>query len=146
MGERVLVVEDEENVRESVAALLEVEGLEVITADNGARALALLRSEPDVSLIILDLMMPQMDGWAFRARQLNQPELRDIPVVVLSGAREIDREVKEMEPEAVLRKPVSIQELLDILDEILGEGVLASSRRGVASGQHDKPRRNNQKK
>lgn len=137
MAKRVLVVEDEENVRESVAALLEVEGLEVVTADNGARALAQLRNEPDVSLIILDLMMPQMDGWAFRARQLNQSELRDIPVVVLSGAREIDREVKEMEPEAVLRKPVSIQELLDILHEILGEGGLKSNRRNAAPEPDD---------
>lgn len=116
---RMLVVEDEENVRESVAALLEVEGYEVVTANNGAEALAVLRNGPDVSLIFLDLMMPQMDGWAFRARQLNQPKFRDIPVVVLSGAHRIEREVGSMHPAAVLRKPVGIQELLDVVDQAL---------------------------
>lgn len=121
MSKRMLVVEDEENVRESVAALLEVEGYEVLTADNGAQALAALRNGPPVSLIFLDLMMPQMDGWAFRARQLNQPEYRHIPVVVLSGAHKIDKEVENMEPAAVLKKPIGIQELLDVIDEALPE-------------------------
>lgn len=120
MDKRMLVVEDEENIRESVAALLEVEGYEVETADNGAQALAVLKNGPPVSLIFLDLMMPQMDGWAFRARQLNQPELQDIPVVVLSGARRIEIEVANLEPAAVLRKPVSIQELLEVIEETLG--------------------------
>jgi CheY-like chemotaxis protein len=120
MGKRMLVVEDEENIRESVAALLEVEGYEVETADNGAQALAFLKNGPPVSLIFLDLMMPQMDGWAFRARQLNQPELQDIPVVVLSGARRIEKEVANLEPAAVLRKPVSIQELLEVIEETVG--------------------------
>ena len=120
MSERMLVVEDEENVRESVAALLEVEGHEVLTANNGAEALAVLRNGPPVALIFLDLMMPQMDGWAFRARQLNQPQFRDIPVVVLSGAHEIEREVATLEPAAVLRKPVGIQELLDVIKQATG--------------------------
>ncbi len=119
INKRMLVVEDEENVRESVAALLEVEGYEVITANNGAEALAVLRNGPPVSLIFLDLMMPQMDGWAFRARQLNQPQFSDIPVVVLSGAHEIEREIGSMKPAAVLRKPVGIQELLDVVDQTL---------------------------
>jgi CheY-like chemotaxis protein len=119
MRQRVLVVEDEENVRESVAALLEVEGYEVFTANNGAEALGILRSGPPVSLIFLDLMMPQMDGWAFRARQLNQPQFKDIPVVVLSGAHKIEREVVTLEPAAVLQKPIGIQELLDVIDQIL---------------------------
>lgn len=122
MNKRMLVVEDEENVRESVAALLEVEGHEVLTANNGAEALAVLRNGPPVELIFLDLMMPQMDGWAFRARQLNQPQYRDIPVVVLSGAHEIEREVASLEPKAVLRKPVGIQELLDVINQALGDG------------------------
>lgn len=119
MSKRMLVVEDEENVRESVAALLEVEGYEVLTANNGAEALAALRNGPEVSLIFLDLMMPQMDGWAFRARQLNQPQFKDIPVIVLSGAHELDREIGSIEPAAVLRKPVGIQELLDVVHTIL---------------------------
>lgn len=129
MSHRVLVVEDEENVRESVAALLEVEGFEVVTADNGAQALSVLRNEPPVSLIFLDLMMPQMDGWAFRARQLNKADIRDIPVVVLSGAKKIDKEVENMEPDAVLRKPVSIQELLDVIDEVIGDEIESASQR-----------------
>jgi two-component system response regulator MprA len=71
------------------------------------------------SLIILDLMMPQMDGWSFRARQLQQPGLRDIPVVVLSGAYQIEREVRALNPAAVLRKPVGINDLLDTLAPFL---------------------------
>ena len=121
MNKRMLVVEDEENVRESVAALLEVEGHEVLTADNGAEALAVLRNGPPVELIFLDLMMPQMDGWAFRARQLKQPEFRDIPVIVLSGAHKIEREIGALEPAAVLRKPVGIQELLDVIEQVMDD-------------------------
>lgn len=120
MKPRLLVVEDEENVRESVAALLEVEGYDVATADNGAQALSILRNDPDpFAAVILDLMMPQVDGWAFRARQRKQPAISDIPVVVLSGVDKLHRELEDLEPAAVLQKPVSVNELLATLDEIL---------------------------
>lgn len=119
MTKRMLVIEDDENVRESIAALLEVEGYEVVKAINGAQALSKLRKEPGVSLIVLDLMMPQMDGWSFRARQLNEPGLKDIPVLVLSGAGRLDREHEALDAAGVLAKPVSVHELLDMVERHL---------------------------
>lgn len=119
MTHRMLVVEDEENVRESIAVLLELEGYEVCTAKNGAEALRMLAEEgaqtpgeAPFALIILDLMMPQVDGWSFRARQLQKPEIRDIPVVVLSGVHDVEREVRELKPAAIIQKPVSVSNLL----------------------------------
>lgn len=130
MNLRMLVVEDEENIRESIAVLLELEGYEVVTATNGAEALRILAEEAakggedgeaqaPFGLIILDLMMPQMDGWSFRARQLQQPVLRDIPVIVLSGLHQVERETREMNPVAVLQKPVGVQQLLETLQPFL---------------------------
>lgn len=129
MNQRMLVVEDEENIRESIAVLLELEGYEVVTATNGAEALRILAdeagkdgegdSQAPFGLIILDLMMPQMDGWSFRARQLQQPVLRDIPVIVLSGLHQVERETREMNPVAVLQKPVGVQQLLETLQPLL---------------------------
>src|SRR3954470_12387725 len=86
MKKRVLVVDDDPDIRESVRLVLEDEGYEVEEAADGAAALALLRAattRPDV--ILLDLMMPVMNGWQFRAAQLADDDLADIPVIVLSA-------------------------------------------------------------
>jgi CheY-like chemotaxis protein len=83
--QRVLVVEDEPDIRDALADALAGEGYAVAVASNGLEALARARSfHPD--LIVLDLMMPVMDGWDFRAQQLQEPALKDIPVFILTAA------------------------------------------------------------
>jgi CheY-like chemotaxis protein len=113
----VLVVEDDEDVREAFAALLRASGYAVETAADGHQALALLREGSDCArVILLDLMMPVMDGIAFRAAQLGDPSIRDIPIVVVSADSEGRRKAERMKAAAYLRKPVEPDALLTIVD------------------------------
>ena len=112
----VLLVEDQADVRESMADLLEVSGYPVCTAANGREALDLLRSSnADVCLILLDLMMPVMNGWDFAAAVARDPALCSIPIAVLSGG--LMRGRPEPPPQAVVSilKPVHVDELLETL-------------------------------
>ncbi|MGZ3420675.1 MAG: response regulator [Polyangiales bacterium] len=113
-GRRVLVVEDDEGIREALVDLLDSEGFSVTSAVHGADALEQLRKAsvlPDV--ILLDLMMPVLDGWAFRAEQCNDPRLAKIPVVVVTASRNAD--LTALRPKAFLKKPIDFDELLRVL-------------------------------
>lgn len=113
----VLVVEDDDDIRASVAELLAVEGIDVIDVPDGAAALRYLRSgAPRPSLILLDLMMPVMDGWAFRAAQLEDPDLAFIPVVILSAATDLARHAKELDVDECVAKPLDLPRLLDAIE------------------------------
>jgi CheY-like chemotaxis protein len=85
-ADTVLVVDDDPEIRAALAELLETEGYEVVLAANGAAAMAHLRRGLRPCLILLDLMMPVMDGWDFRAEQRCDPELQDIPVAIITAA------------------------------------------------------------
>ena len=82
----ILVVDDDVAATDSLTDILTGEGYAVATARNGKEALRHLRGAPLPRLIILDLFMPEMDGWEFRREQLRDAKLRDIPVVVMTGA------------------------------------------------------------
>ena len=81
----ILIVEDDDDVRESLAAFLEGEGYPVVEARDGAEALRQLRSSTEFCLILLDLFMPVMNGWSFRDEQLRDPTLAAVPVIVVSA-------------------------------------------------------------
>ena len=106
----VLLVDDDLAVRRAIARFLTLEGFSVVEAGNGREALAYLRSGAGASVIVLDLRMPVMDGWAFRREQRLDPALEKIPVVVLSGA-DADR-FAELEAGAVFEKPVKMSEVV----------------------------------
>jgi len=109
---QVLVVEDEPMIRAVLDEALRSVGYEVTTASDGRRALALLDGlTPDV--IMLDLMMPVMDGFAFRARQLLSARLASIPVIVLSATHELESAAAVLRPHAFLRKPFDLDIVLD---------------------------------
>ena len=113
---RVLVVDDEPQVRATVSEALALEGYDVTEARNGAEALALLASAPPEA-ILLDLWMPVMDGWAFRRAQLlTHPQ---IPVVVLSAQTLSADRLSELRPDAVVGKPFDLQALYDAVDAVL---------------------------
>ncbi len=82
---RVMIVDDDPDIREALAQLLEIEGHDVSTAGDGRCALELLRGRPP-DVVVLDLMMPVMDGWEFREAQRKDPRLSAIPVIVISAA------------------------------------------------------------
>ena len=106
----VLVVEDDQDTREMLGRFLELEGFNVETAANGRQALERLGSGIGASVIVLDLMMPVMDGWQFRLEQIRDASLSHIPVIVVSAAGR-DR-IDKIKAEAYLSKPVDLDELL----------------------------------
>jgi len=114
---RVLVVEDDDAIALVLEDLLVSEGFAVQRAANGSVALQLLPEfRPDV--IVLDLMMPVLDGWGFRVRQRAMPpEIAAIPVVVLSGAREATTAAIEMQAAGVVVKPFVLDALVEAIQK-----------------------------
>jgi CheY-like chemotaxis protein len=106
----ILVVEDDEGIRETVAALLEDEGFSVLRAENGQIGLSALRRTPEVALVLLDLWMPVMNGWQMMEALRADPELKKVPVVVISAAGEVPPPAGAM---AFLKKPVRLETLLE---------------------------------
>ncbi len=111
----VLIIEDDEGVRHSLAELLYEEGYDVQLAGDGSDALALLQEEPLPSLILLDLMMPTMNGGEFRARQLSDPRLASIPVIVVSARPDVSERAKELAADDFLMKPMSFEALIHVV-------------------------------
>jgi CheY-like chemotaxis protein len=115
---RVLVVEDDEDIRESLAQVLRDEGYAVAAAANGREALAQLRSdEPRPDIILLDLMMPVMDGWQFRVAQQEDPQLAAIPVVILTALSDAKKATATWHGVPCLQKPVHLPQLFRALGE-----------------------------
>jgi CheY-like chemotaxis protein len=109
----VLVVEDDPDIRDAVATELELDGFQVFRAENGARALEVLRTMPHPSLILADLMMPVMDGWQL-IRALSQDDrLATLPVVVVSATHQDG-------PQGFRRvkKPIELDDLMKIVSEL----------------------------
>lgn len=115
---RILVVEDDLQLRESVSHTLSQEGYDVITARNGSEGLELASIEPP-DLVLLDLMMPVMSGWEFRERQQRHPQLAAIPVVVMTATPSL--EAAAIEAADLLLKPVRINDLLATVVRHIGE-------------------------
>jgi CheY-like chemotaxis protein len=105
----ILLIDDDAHSRECMAALLEREGYAVDTAADGAKALEYLRRHPRPHLILLDLAVPEMDGWDFLHARQRLPRLRRVPVVVLSAAAtRLGRDLPALGVAAVLQKPVDL--------------------------------------
>ena len=113
---KVLLIEDDPDVRTTLADILELEGFEVEWCEDGATALERLRTGDRPDVILLDLMMPQMDGWQFRSLQEAEPSFAHIPVVVLSaqGGLTADQ-IQRLHAAAFLRKPIEVGQLVDAL-------------------------------
>jgi CheY-like chemotaxis protein len=108
----VLLVEDHPDVRDMMSLALQFAGHRVITAANGRDALELLHRERPC-IILLDLMMPVMDGWQFYAALEQDPELRRVPLVVISALVDVS---SRMPADAHLSKPVDIDQMLEVVD------------------------------
>lgn len=127
----ILLVEDDRDIRDSVVEVLEEEGYSVAVASDGLEALRRLREGPrPPDLILLDLMMPNMNGFQFREEQLKVPEHAKIPVAVLTAHGDAHGKAKAMGVAGVLRKPVKIQALLDLV-----AGTLAQHPSGHTAGR-----------
>jgi signal transduction histidine kinase len=118
-GRSLLVVEDDADIREALDGLLSMEGFRVAGCANGREALDWLRASPKPDIILLDLMMPIMDGWQFRVAQKDDPELATIPVLALSA--DSTAKAAAIDAEAYLKKPVDYDTLIATIDRLLVE-------------------------
>ena len=111
----ILVVEDDQDVRDALATVLETEGYTVVTAAHGEEALGRLRAASAPSVILLDLYMPVMNGWAFRAEQLRDPKLAEIPVIVVSADSMVARRAADLGAAGYVGKPIDFDRLLALV-------------------------------
>jgi len=110
----ILVIDDDDDIREVLATVLDEAGFRVVTAANGREGLERLREDPQPDVILLDLMMPEMDGYQFRAEQQRDPALRAIPTLIVTAGTVTSR-VEALGAEAILRKPVGLRRLVDTI-------------------------------
>jgi two-component system, chemotaxis family, chemotaxis protein CheY len=114
---RVLVVEDDDAIRSLLDLVLTDEGYDVRTAEHGGTALDVLeRWSPH--LILLDLMMPVLDGWDFRARQVAHTSWASIPVIVLSAMYDASRQAELLAVAAVLAKPFDLDHVVATVGDV----------------------------
>ena len=115
-AQRVLVVDDDNEIRETMVELLMDEGYEAVGARDGIEALAQLRDPHDRwGLVLLDLMMPNMDGRTFRAEQLLDPAIAPIPVVIVSAMTDVAAAAEELKVAAHMTKPASLRDLIQVV-------------------------------
>ena len=112
-GRPILVIDDDDAIRMTVADLLELEGYAVVTAVNGADGLSVLE-RTDPALILLDMRMPVLDGWGF-ARALRE-QGRQVPVVVMTAAQDARRWAREIDAADVVPKPFDLVDLLSAVE------------------------------
>jgi two-component system chemotaxis response regulator CheY len=114
----ILVVEDDDSIRDLVDLVLSGAGYEVLTATDGAAALQVVRTaRPD--LVLLDMRMPIMDGWEFARRYRARPEPH-APIVVLTAARDAAVRAAEIHANGYLGKPFDVDELLLLVSRHAG--------------------------
>jgi CheY-like chemotaxis protein len=109
----ILVVDDDVDIRATLSDFLEDEGYAISVAANGRDALDYLRGHPATSLVLLDLMMPIMNGYQFRIEQKQDPAIAAVPVVVMTARGTV--ELAEIDVEHVLQKPFKLENLRDAI-------------------------------
>ncbi|MET9131536.1 response regulator [Streptomyces antibioticus] len=137
---RVLVVDDNKVIRQLIRVNLELEGLEVVTASDGAECLDVVHQvRPDV--VTLDVVMPRLDGLRTAARLRSDPRTRDLPLAIISACTQYEVETGlEAGVDAFLSKPFEPHQLVALVKQLLtdgrsGSGVLGGGGLGLAAGQ-----------
>jgi CheY-like chemotaxis protein len=110
----VLIVEDDDAIREIIHQSLEFEGYQTLLASNGSEALNILCEGKKVCLILLDMMMPLMNGWEFLKEYQNKESIRHIPVIILTA---FNIEKKDLPVVAILKKPIDLENLCQQVEQ-----------------------------
>jgi CheY-like chemotaxis protein len=113
----VLVVEDDETFRDAVCEALREQRMSCTRCEDGQDALDLLRAGASPCLVLLDLEMPFVDGMSFRRRQLGDPKLADIPVVLVTGHRRKEGEARRLGISVCLKKPILPSRLVEVVEQ-----------------------------
>jgi CheY-like chemotaxis protein len=121
---KILTVDDDEDVRETLSSMLEAEGFRTVRARNGLVAIDYLNSIPDAELpdlVMLDYMMPVMNGEAFCRAKSTIPRIASIPVVMMTASGNLIKVMGEVEKEACgfISKPMDVDTLIDLLERVL---------------------------
>jgi CheY-like chemotaxis protein len=114
----ILIIDDDLAIREALSEVIESRGFSVISAANGKEALSLLRSVALPAAIMLDLMMPVMDGYTFLEEQRKDPHLASIPVAILTAGTAVDHSRIAPPPPPIVRKPIKLPQLFDVIHEL----------------------------
>jgi len=116
-GGLIVIVEDDSDVREALEEVLNEEGYQTRGFADGEEALAVMAAMAvPPQLILLDLMMPKMNGWQFRQAQQRVPEVQFIPTVILSADANVSENLQALGAAGYLRKPIHIQTLLELVE------------------------------
>jgi CheY-like chemotaxis protein len=116
---KLLLVEDDAVIQENLAAILEDEGYEVVCASQGEQALALLEKVPLPDILLLDLMMPVMNGWQMRKLMLERPAWAIIPCIIVSGAHDLGAQTDALSAQGFISKPIKLDKLLNAIEACL---------------------------
>ena len=117
MNNSILVIDDDESIRESFKEALEILGHNVITAENGKVALDILKTQGLPKLILLDIRMPVMDAAQFRVEQMANSVFSQIPVVLVSSDDEIKVSARKLSVQAYLKKPLNFLDLASVVNQ-----------------------------
>jgi len=115
MDKPVLIVEDAKDIRDSISASLSMIGIKSVHASHGQEALDLLSKMDPPALILLDIMMPVMDGWEFREHQQKDARIADVPVVVLTADGSAKEKAIKMGASLGVKKPLDLSTLFGIV-------------------------------
>ena len=115
----ILIVEDDEVIRDLLKEALEMEGYRTRTAANGQEALQVLHGVLSPCLILLDLMMPVMNGWQFLESKKTDDTLKPIPVVVMTAAT--NGKLRSLDTEGLMRKPIDLNVLTNWVERFCGQ-------------------------
>ena len=129
MPYRILVVDDEQDIRQLVALIVEASGYEVVQASNGREGLQAI-AQQDFDLVILDIMMPEMDGWEVCRQIKSQERTKNIPVLILTvRSQPLDKVIglEIIHADDYLTKPFERRELIDVVERLIAHNPAPSN-------------------
>lgn len=116
---RILIVEDDNDIRENLKDFLEIEGHSVLTATNGKEGLEALEKSPKPDLILLDLMMPIMNGFEFAEHLKANKLFHEVPIIIMSADNQCEKKVAILGIKNIIKKPFELNDLIDLVGRTL---------------------------
>jgi CheY-like chemotaxis protein len=123
---RVLVIDDDDGVRTVMRKQLQHAGFDVVTAASGSEGLAMMRQDTSIRLVLLDMIMPALDGWGVRQKQMEDPQLAEVPVIILTGAPLPSLVHAQLHAADYLLKPVGRDHLISVVSNYCQPAVHAA--------------------